>query len=112
MLELVCFRESGSRRCTRVIDVLQFVQTTLWVVLFSKAADELQKSTESDDEYMINESEPLVNKYISVPRDMGSFNVSSFAAGVIKGVLDAAGFQARVTAHSVGTSESPHKTTF
>ena len=84
-----------------MIDLLLSVQTTLWETLFGKAADELQKSTESEDEYMINEFEPLVNRYISVPRDYGSFNVSSFAAGVIKGVLDGAGFPAEVTTHAV-----------
>lgn len=41
---------------------------------------------------MVNESDPLVNKFISVPRDLGALNCAAFVAGVIKGVLDAAGF--------------------
>ena len=41
---------------------------------------------------MVNEADPLVNKFISVPREMGSLNCAAFVAGVIKGVLDAAGF--------------------
>ena len=83
-----------------MIDLLLSVQNTLWETLFGKEADELQKSTESENEYMINEFEPLVNRFISVPRDYGSFNVSSFAAGVIKGVLDSAGFPAEVETHA------------
>ena len=41
---------------------------------------------------MVNEADPLVNKFISVPREMGSLNCAAFVAGVIKGVLDGAGF--------------------
>eukprot|EP00850_Spirogloea_muscicola_P021855 SM000265S09776 [mRNA] locus=s265:166499:168643:+ [translate_table: standard] len=66
-----------------------------------KVADSLEKSTEHEDEYMISERELLVNRFISVPRDMGSFNCGAFVAGIVKGVLDNAGFPARVTAHFV-----------
>eukprot|EP00658_Telonema_sp_P-2_P042940 TRINITY_DN30901_c0_g1_i1.p1 TRINITY_DN30901_c0_g1~~TRINITY_DN30901_c0_g1_i1.p1 ORF type:complete len:116 (+),score=25.82 TRINITY_DN30901_c0_g1_i1:436-783(+) len=89
----------------------QFVQGDLWTAVFSKPADELQKSTESDEEYMITEIAPVLNQYISAPKDM-HFNICSFAAGVIKGVLDAAGFPAQVTSHSVGTEAEPCRTTF
>ena len=41
---------------------------------------------------MVNEADPLVNKFISVPREMGALNCAAFVAGIIKGVLDAAGF--------------------
>eukprot|EP00658_Telonema_sp_P-2_P042941 TRINITY_DN30901_c0_g1_i2.p1 TRINITY_DN30901_c0_g1~~TRINITY_DN30901_c0_g1_i2.p1 ORF type:complete len:189 (+),score=46.76 TRINITY_DN30901_c0_g1_i2:177-743(+) len=111
MLELACFRDRQSRRAIRVIDVLEFVQGDLWTAVFSKPADELQKSTESDEEYMITEIAPVLNQYISAPKDM-HFNICSFAAGVIKGVLDAAGFPAQVTSHSVGTEAEPCRTTF
>lgn len=46
----------------------------------------------------IEEAEPLVNKYISVPADYGHFNCAAFSAGIINGVLDSAGFPANVTA--------------
>lgn len=39
-----------------------------------------------------------MNKYISVPADYGHFNCAAFSAGIINGVLDAAGFPAEVTA--------------
>ncbi|OAE35816.1 hypothetical protein AXG93_4225s1190 [Marchantia polymorpha subsp. ruderalis] len=66
-----------------------------------KVADSLEKGTEHEDEYMISEKELLVNRFISVPKDMGAFNCGAFVAGVVKGVLDGAGFPARVTAHFV-----------
>lgn len=37
---------------------------------------------------MINEKEPLVNTYISVPKDLGGLNCASFVAGVVHGVLE------------------------
>jgi len=112
ILELACLREKPGRRETRMIGILQFIHTTVWTVLFDKAADELQRSTESEDEYMINEADTLVNKFISVPRELGALNCAAFVAGVIKGVLDAAGFPARVNAHSVPIEGQPRRTMF
>ena len=51
---------------------------------------------------MIIDNEPLVNAYISVPKEMSQLNCAAFAAGIIEGVCDGAGFPARVTAHTVG----------
>ena len=48
--ELACLREKAGRRETRMIGILQFIHTTVWTVLFGKPADELQRSTESEDE--------------------------------------------------------------
>lgn len=111
MLELLCHREKGNRRETKLIGILSFVHTTVWKALFGKTADSLEKSTEHDDEYMISERELLVNKYISVPKDMGSFNPGAFVAGIVKGVLDGAGFPARVTAHFVSIENQPRPRT-
>ncbi|RZC61898.1 hypothetical protein C5167_023648 [Papaver somniferum] len=66
-----------------------------------KVADSLEKGTEHEDEYMISEKELLVNRFISVPKDMGTFNCGAFVAGIVRGVLDSAGFPAVVTAHFV-----------
>eukprot|EP00850_Spirogloea_muscicola_P006227 SM000029S10522 [mRNA] locus=s29:602262:604276:+ [translate_table: standard] len=99
MLELLCHREKGNKRETRLLQILTFVHSSVWKALFGKVADSLEKSTEHEDEYMISERELLVNRFISVPRDMGSFNCGAFVAGI--GVLDNAGFPARVTAHFV-----------
>lgn len=66
----------------------------------------------------IEEAEPLVNKYISVPADYGHFNCAAFSAGIINGVLDSAGFPAEVTAkvlaktHETETSQGPPLTIY
>lgn len=65
---------------------------------------------------MIVDNEPLVNAYISVPKEMSQLNCAAYVAGMIEGVCDGAGFPARVTAHSVGGKEEgemwPGKTVF
>nr|CAI5864295.1 unnamed protein product [Callosobruchus analis] len=45
------------------------------------------------------EKEPLVNRFISVPRDKSSLNCAVFIAGIIEAVLTGTGFPAKVTAH-------------
>lgn len=94
--------------------------------LFNHSADRLEKSTERLDECKfwtvrlirvfvgsdrlrrlggfgredyIYDSNVIVNKFISVPKDMGGLNCAAFIAGVIKGVLDTADFPATVDAH-------------
>ncbi|CAI0394910.1 unnamed protein product [Linum tenue] len=42
-----------------------------------------------------------VRRFISIPKDMGTFNCGAFVAGIVRGVLDNAGFPAVVTAHFV-----------
>ncbi|KAH1226591.1 Trafficking protein particle complex subunit 5 [Glycine soja] len=124
VLELLCHRDKGNRRETRLLGILSFVHSTVWKVLFGKiwcyrpephieciscenysiprhVADSLEKGTEHEDEYMISEKELLVNKFISIPKDMGTFNCGAFVAGIVRGVLDGAGFPAVVTAHFV-----------
>lgn len=41
---------------------------------------------------MIIDQSPVTNKFISVPKEMGSLNCAAFIAGVVKGVLDATNF--------------------
>uniref|UniRef100_A0A2N9G131 Trafficking protein particle complex subunit n=1 Tax=Fagus sylvatica TaxID=28930 RepID=A0A2N9G131_FAGSY len=115
VLELLCHRDKvstngtvmfflipqGNRRETRLLGILSFVHSTVWKVLFGKVADSLEKGTEHEDEYMISEKELLVNRFISIPKDMGTFNCGAFVAGIVRGVLDSAGFPAVVTAHFV-----------
>ncbi|KAG6739869.1 hypothetical protein POTOM_057487 [Populus tomentosa] len=108
VLELLCHRDKGNRRETRLLGILSFVHSTVWKVLFGKVADSLEKGTEHEDEYMISEKELLVNRFISIPKDMGTFNCGAFVAGIVRGVLDGAGFPAVVTAHFVPT-EGQHR---
>eukprot|EP00252_Welwitschia_mirabilis_P020453 TRINITY_DN5018_c0_g1_i3.p1 TRINITY_DN5018_c0_g1~~TRINITY_DN5018_c0_g1_i3.p1 ORF type:complete len:214 (+),score=42.10 TRINITY_DN5018_c0_g1_i3:328-969(+) len=111
VLELLCHREKGNRRETRLLGILSFVHSTVWKSLFGKVADSLEKGTENEDEYMISERELLVNRFISVPKDMGNFNCGAFVAGIVKGVLDGSGFPAAVSAHFVPVEGQPRPRT-
>lgn len=42
---------------------------------------------------------------MSVPADFGGLSVDSYISGIIAGVLEGAGFPARVTAHSVALED-------
>ncbi|KAK6584983.1 hypothetical protein PZA11_003207 [Diplocarpon coronariae] len=120
LLDLLLYREPVRTqvRPLNIIALLQFITTKLWLHLFSRPADALEKSSnpETPDEYMISDNEPIVNQYISVPKEMNQLNCAAFVAGIVEGVCDGAGFPARVTAHSVGKGEEgelwPGKTVF
>jgi len=101
MLELFSHRDRAWRRETRLVQMLQFISSVCWKNLYGKACDALEKSTGNDDEYLIHELDPLPNRFISVPRDLGTLNCAAFNAGLISGILDAAGMAAKVTAHNV-----------
>jgi hypothetical protein len=82
--------------------MLSWIHSTLWKVLFGKAADSLEKSTEREDECtcvssvyfagsfadvgpdMIIENSTLVSKYVSVPKGFASPNCASFVAGLVQ----------------------------
>ncbi|KAK3945780.1 NO signaling/Golgi transport ligand-binding domain-containing protein [Diplogelasinospora grovesii] len=121
LLDLLLFREPPrtQTRPLTIIALLHFIKVNIWQHLFGRQADRLEKSSNPDtpDEYMIIDNEPLVNAYISVPREMSSLNCAAYVAGIIEGVCDGAAFPARVTAHSVtgNTKEDemwPAKTVF
>lgn len=61
-------------------------------VLFGREADKLEHSNDDEGTYYIMEKEPLVNRYISVPRDKGSLNCAVFVAGIVEAVLCGTGF--------------------
>ncbi|KHE84128.1 TRAPP I complex, partial [Neurospora crassa] len=106
LLDLLLFREPPRTqlRPLNIIALLHFIKINVWTHLFGRQADRLEKSSNPDtpDEFMIIDNEPLVNAYISVPKEMSQLNCAAFAAGIIEGVCDGAGFPARVTAHTVG----------
>ena len=106
MIELVCCRERLTKRETRLVNMLQFICNTMWKYLFNKAADNLERSTENEDEYMIHERAPITNTFVSLPADyVGQLNCAAFIAGIIAGILDSAMFPARVTAHHNPSSD-------
>ncbi|KAL4399824.1 Trafficking protein particle complex subunit 31 [Malassezia pachydermatis] len=101
------------QRETRLLKTLLWLQSTFWKAVFGAQADSLERSTESDrsDEYMISTNTPLLSQGLSVPKEMEQLSVEAFTAGIMEGALDALGFPARVTAHSVPTEAYPYRTT-
>lgn len=117
MLDLVLYRQPARTvaRPTRMLDLLQFIHGTLWRALFNRSADALEQSNTKKNEYMIVDNEPLVNTFISIPKEMSQLNCAAFVAGVVEGVCDAAGFSTEgVTAHWAGEGDEmwPGKTIF
>lgn len=92
VIDLYFVRERNSKRETKMINILLFVKTTLWKCLFGKEADKVEHANDEECTYYILEKEPLVNKYISVPKDKGSLNCASFTAGIIEAVLVNSGY--------------------
>lgn len=112
-LELyVCRDVKNRKRETRLLGVLQWIYTVLWRNLFGKTADTLEKSREANDEYMLIDNDPMINKFISVPREMQALNCAAFVAGIIEGCMDGSLFPCRVTAHSVATEQYSNRTVF
>jgi trafficking protein particle complex subunit 5 len=97
-----------SKREIRLMSILQFVSTNVWKALFSKPADSLERSIDHDDEFMIIDHEPITSTFVSVPADFGQLSVDAYVSGIICGVIAGAGFDARVTAHSVRLDEAEH----
>ncbi|CAG8529639.1 8846_t:CDS:2 [Paraglomus brasilianum] len=110
-LELITWREKNNRREISVLDILYFIHTTVWKALFGKQADSLEKSTENNDEYMISDNEPIISKFISVPKDLASLNCGAFLAGIVEAILDGSQFPARVTSHTLPIEGYPLRTT-
>uniref|UniRef100_A0A8B9GBP9 Trafficking protein particle complex subunit 5 n=1 Tax=Amazona collaria TaxID=241587 RepID=A0A8B9GBP9_9PSIT len=99
VLDPLVARERGGRRETKVLPLLLFVKGPLWRSLFGKEADKLEQANDDARTFYVIEREPLVNAFISVPRESSSLNCAAFTAGLLEAVLGASGFPARVTAH-------------
>jgi len=99
IIDLYFVRERNGKREIKLLNILLFVKSTLWKVLFGKEADKLEHSNDDENTYYLMETEPIVNKFISVPRDKGSLNCATFIAGIVEAVLTGTGFTAKVTTH-------------
>ncbi|UKZ72735.1 hypothetical protein TrVFT333_000369 [Trichoderma virens FT-333] len=88
LLDLLLYREPvrTQLRPQNIVALLHFIKQNVWQHLFGRQADRLEKSTDAEkpDEYMIIDNEPLVNQYISVPREMSQLNCAAFVAGVVE----------------------------
>ncbi|KAG1796111.1 NO signaling/Golgi transport ligand-binding domain-containing protein, partial [Suillus subaureus] len=106
--------ESSSKapkREIRFLPALMSIHTQVWRAVFGRPADAIEKSVENEDEYMIIDNDPPIERHISVPKDMNQLSCSSFTAGVVEAVLDGLGLPARVTAHHTPTQQFPSRTT-
>ncbi|KIK51247.1 hypothetical protein GYMLUDRAFT_101111 [Collybiopsis luxurians FD-317 M1] len=99
------------KREIRRLPALMAIHTQIWRAVFGRPADAIEKSVENVDEYMIIDNDPLIERHISVPRDLTGLSCSSFSAGIVEAVLDGLGFPARITAHHTPTSTHPTCTT-
>ncbi|VDM96842.1 unnamed protein product [Thelazia callipaeda] len=88
LLDIIVLREKGYKRETKLLNMLMFVKGTIWKNLFNKEADKLERSNDDPCQYLLIEKEPIVNTYISVPKDKGNLNCASFVAGIIEAVLE------------------------
>lgn len=50
MIELISIKDRATRRETRLINMLQYLSSTVWKHLFNKVADNLERSNENEDE--------------------------------------------------------------
>lgn len=69
--------------------------------MFGKTIDTVERSNDNDLEYMIYETDPITNTFISVPEDIGDVNCAAFIAGIIRGIANQANLPAKVTTHYV-----------
>ncbi|EGW33703.1 transport protein particle complex subunit [Spathaspora passalidarum NRRL Y-27907] len=113
-LELIKLRDGIklNKRDLKIIDILHFIHGSFWKSIFGKHANELEKSQDVPNEYMIIENMPLLAKFINIPKDYADLNCGAFVAGIIEGALDSAGFYVNVTAHSVPMDGFPLRTVF
>ncbi|EYE94131.1 trafficking protein particle complex subunit 5 [Aspergillus ruber CBS 135680] len=105
---------SPPNRPLRILPLLHLIHGPLWRLLFNRPADALEHSVSPDtpNEYMITDNDPMVNTYISVPREMSMLNCAAFVAGIIEGVCDGCGFEAKVSAHNQPSEMWPGRTVF
>ncbi|XP_041641285.1 trafficking protein particle complex subunit 5 [Cheilinus undulatus] len=99
LLDVLLLREKNAKRETKVLNILLFIKVTVWRALFGKEADKLEQANEDDKTYYIIEKEPLVNTFISVPKDNSSLNCAAFTGGIVEAILTHSGFPAKVTVH-------------
>lgn len=81
-------------RDLKIIDMLQFVHGTVWSYLFGHVSDDLVKSSERDNEYMIVDNQPVLTQFIP-----GGVSCDYFVCGIIQGFLNTAKFPCCVSAH-------------
>ncbi|AQZ11544.1 TRS31 (YDR472W) [Zygosaccharomyces parabailii] len=83
-------------RDLKILDILQFIHGSMWSYLFGHVSDDLVKSSERDNEYMIVDNLPMLTQFIPAGR-----SCDYFTCGIIQGFLNSAEFPCHVSAHSM-----------
>ncbi|KAH9390771.1 Trafficking protein particle complex subunit 5 [Tyrophagus putrescentiae] len=99
VVDIMLIREKNYKRETRLINMLIFIRSKVWLTLFGKEADKLEQANDDKNTYYIIEREPIVNKFISVPKDKKFINCAAFIGGIIEAILNECNFPAKVTVH-------------
>ncbi|KAH7640614.1 trafficking protein particle complex subunit 31 [Dermatophagoides farinae] len=99
IVDMMLIREKNFKRETRLINMLIFIRSKVWPMLFGKEADKLEQANDDKNTYYIIEREPIVNKFISVPKDKKYINCASFIGGIIEAILNECNFPAKITVH-------------
>ena len=87
VLDALFHRDRLTKRELTEVGILKFISTTAWKALWGKEADSLERSNDREDEYMIIDSAPLVNQFVSVPANLGALDCAALMAGVVAGIL-------------------------
>lgn len=90
-LDLVATRDRPGKRDVTTVTALQFVCDACWRSLFGRKADGLEKAPEAGSFY-IRDADPLPAAFMSMPKELARFNPACFVAGIVRGLLEAAGF--------------------
>ncbi|KAF7494672.1 Trafficking protein particle complex subunit 5 [Sarcoptes scabiei] len=99
IVDLMLIREKNFRREIRLINMLIFVRSKVWTMLFGKEADKLEQANDDKNTYYIIERESIVNKFISVPKDKKNINCAAFVGGIIEAILNECNFPAKISVH-------------
>lgn len=99
LADILMYRDKGFKREIKLLRMLIYITTSVWKSLFGKEADKLEHANDDEATYYIIEKEPVVNKFISIPKDKGSLNCAAYMAGMIEAILCGGGFPAKVSVH-------------
>ncbi|EPY33442.1 transport protein particle (TRAPP) subunit [Strigomonas culicis] len=106
-----------NRRPLTVEAALKLLQDKLWLRWFGKAANDLQRESNSDRFFLID-SDPLVLKSVySSPDYVDSegrwtVNYGSYMGGIIQGALQSMDFEAEVLSYHQPEPDKPHQSLF
>jgi len=111
LYELLALR--SGRREPDAVSAVKALSGTLWTQLFGRPADHLDVNKEGGVvEYRIWDNLPATNTFISVPKEYSRFNPACFIAGLVRGVLDSAGFPCSVAALNAASDGPIDKTVY